>query len=220
MNTLSLVLLAALASAQNRAAEIDFQNQLDSLRAEQKKVSDNSAAVESALTAMNDGPLVGGEVVDAIRSRKLTVVYAPLTGGVVISEKTPRQNAAIAPVLARAAAEIVFAGMPDCAEKNYMIQSWEARSWIEMYGDPKTLPAIAPGYEDKELAARITQWLGRGNREMALELISKATKTKIIPDLEADASTAAEKATLAEANKRFTEFLWIERGWLQTYGLR
>lgn len=220
MNTLSLLLLASLASAQNRAAEIDFQNQLDSLRLEQKKVNDRAAAVEQTFVGMNDGVDVGGQVHDYIKERRISVVYAPLQGGIVIPEKTAAYPRAIAPILARYAAEKTFADMPDCAEKQYMILSWEARSWIELGGDPKALPVIEHlvSYQDVELADRMKLWLAGGmGREMALDNVARATNTKKIYELEDNASKA-RLAELSRANKRFTQFLADEDEWRRGYG--
>lgn len=218
MNTLSLLLLAALASAQNRAAEIDFQNQLDSLRAAQKVQAERAAAIEQTFTAINDGPEVGGQVHDYIKERRISVVYAPLAGGVVVPEKTAPFPRAIAPILARYAAEKTFADMPECSEKQYMIHSWEARAWIELGGDPKALPVIEhlAGYKDVELSGRIQRWLAAD----AVKRIGDATGTKSIQWLENEARSEEELKKLDEALRRYVKFRQEEREWLLSYKVK
>jgi len=212
MNT--LLLLAAFVFSQDRSAEIDFQNQLDSLRRVahlQAKSTEaaRASALAMTLTAMNDGVEVGGEVLRVIDARGLEPKA-------LVTAAAPNYPRVLGPQLARRAAAEEFSSMPDCAEKEYMIQSWETRVWLELGGDAGTLPVIEPliGYAEPAVAARHALWLTKG-RELALDKIGRATGKKTIPELEAEADSERRRAELAEANKRFTDFLLAESYWLR-----
>ena len=68
---LAALLLAVPAAAQNRAAEIDFENSLQ--ESSLLKSAQNSAAIERTLVAMNDGPEAGGKVVSYLREHDIKV---------------------------------------------------------------------------------------------------------------------------------------------------
>lgn len=212
----ALLLLAALAFPQDRAAEIDFQNQLDSLRgvqlARKSTAAVRASAIAMTLTAMNDGVEVGGLVLEVVEARKLDVAA-------LLPASAPDYPRVLGPIIARRAAELEFASMPECAEKRYMIQSWETRAWLELGGDPEGLPVLEwlIGHKDQAVAARYGLWLTKG-RESALERIGQATGTKTIPELESQAKTEPELRKLDEANKRFVRFLLEENDWRRRYG--
>ena len=65
---LAALLLAVPAVAQNRAAEIDFENASQLVKSAQSR-----AAVERTLVAMNDGPEAGGKVVAYLHERGIDV---------------------------------------------------------------------------------------------------------------------------------------------------
>lgn len=228
---LLLPFLAVSAAAQDRAAEIDFENELAQLRASQVVVDSTATkrinAVSQTLTAMADGPEMSGQVAEYIRAMDVKVEFAAQparsatkAGRIVLSEKLPLYPRVLGPLLAREAALMMLADMPDCAEKHYMRRSYEVRSWLDLGGTAKSLPVIEElaGYKDEGLSADFKVWLDNG-AEMALEKIGQATKTEIIPALLDKAKTPEEKSALEKANKRFVDFLINENDWRRYNGI-
>lgn len=228
---LLLPFLAVSAAAQDRAAEIDFENELVQLRSSQMAVDPAVAkranAVSQTLTAMADGPEISGQVAEYIRAMDVKVEFsaqparsATKAGKITLSEKLPLYPRVLGPMLAREAALMMLSDMPDCAEKHYMRRSYEVRTWLDLGGDRKALPVMEEltGYKDEGLAADFKVWLDNGS-ELALEKIGQATKTEIIPALLDKAATPEEKAALEKANKRFVDFLINENDWRRYNGL-
>jgi len=135
----------------------------------------------------------------------------------------------LAPYIAREAAPLLLAGMPDSAERRYMARSLEVRSWLELGGDPRALPVIEPlnGHKDEALAAEFKIWLDNG-AEAALEAMGRATGTDnlmvLIERRERELETRfytpegrrekrEDLGRLRAANARFTEFLLREIEW-------
>lgn len=183
------------------------------------------AVLETTLVAMNDGVEVGGLIVDFLRREQITLRFETMNepsrivpasiGGpavIVLSAALPRYPRVYAPQIARRAAELMYAGMLDSAERRYMIRSLEVRAWIELGGSPSTLPVLEPlnGYADKAAAARFSTWLSKDNQS-ALHAIGAETGTKTLPELE-DAPEAD--------NRAFVSFLMAESAWKRMYPAR
>lgn len=227
---LPLFLTAAL-HAQDRASEIDFENALRQARqpaaAYAAKTADRAAAVEATLTAMNDGPEVGGAIRSYIQDHALKIVFvdsversAYVPGTIQLGGSLPLYIRLLGPALTRETAGLMFSDMPDCAERRYMQLSLEVRSWLELGGDKSALPVLEPlaaYYKDAELAAGYRIWLGSG-AETALFLISGSVGIERIEELESKAKTDAERASWQSANKRFVAFLLDEIAWRESNG--
>lgn len=182
-----------------------------------------NVALDTAMTDMNDGPEIGGQVVSFVRDHKVEVRFEdqqPLsrTDGkaIVLDVKMSAYPRAIGPRVAWEAAPMMLADMPECAEKEYMRRSIAARVWLELGGEPSKLPVIEPlsGDKDPELAREMKLWLDNG-AELALDKIGAATKTRSLMDM-MDTADAASRKKLADANKRFTDFLIAEQQWKQS----
>lgn len=228
---LTALLLTVSASAQNRAAEIDFENALREAQApaaaHAAKALDRVGALESTLTAMNDGPEVAGEVRSYIQDKALRIVFsdsvvrsAQVGGTIQLGGSLPLYPRVLGPLLARETASLMLSDMPDCAEKRFMQVSLQVRTWLELGGDKSALPVIeslAPAYKDPALSAEFKLWLDNGS-ELALDKIGESAGVKIIPDLESKAKTADERAMWQAANKRFVAFLIAENEWRRSNG--
>ncbi|MEK7745831.1 MAG: hypothetical protein AAB576_04135 [Elusimicrobiota bacterium] len=171
--SLTLLLCAAPLSAQ---VPYDFEGSLIALQAQaaQSAAKRRSApglelkAVSAALTAMDDGNEVGALVLSALRERGVDIRIVPGTRGsslqedrergkstITLGDSLPPYPRVLASHVAREASILMFAGMPECAEREYMRRSVMARVWLELGGEPSTLPVIEPltGYQDPALAA-------------------------------------------------------------------
>lgn len=225
------LLLAVPAAAQNRAAEIDFENALND--SNMLKAAHNAAAVERAMVAMNDGPEAGGKVVEYIRANAVSVsvkdqpeaVKTVLTKGlaaITLSASLPMYPRVLAPLIAKEVAALMLADMPACAERSYMRRAIAGRVWTELGGEPSKLPVVEPLTGDKVSAVsdEITPWTDKGGAEMALYKIGEAEKLAALPDLIDIAKDAASKARYEAANARFVAFLIDEKFARQAAGLR
>ena len=230
---LAALLFAAPAVAQDRAAEIDFQNALEDAQRAAKASTEKQAAIERALVAMNDGPEAGGAVVAYLRDKGISVkaakqdaaVKSAVVNGktvITLSDALPAYPRVYAPLIAKEIATLMFADMPACAERSYMRRAVAARVWIELGGEPSKLPIVEPLTGDKVAAVsdEIAPWADKNGAEMALYKIGEAEKLKSIPDLLDSAKDAAEKAKLDAANGRFVAFLHDEKLTRQAAGLR
>lgn len=180
------------------------------------------AALDTTMTAMNDGVEQGGAVVTFVQDQKVEIRFedqaAPsrIDGKAIVLDwmiaPFPR---AIGPRVAWEAAAMMLAEMPECAEKEYMRRSIAARVWLELGGEPAGLPVVEPttGDKDEALAKDMKLWLDNDNAETALDKIGQATKTPSVQELEAAEKDAAKKAKLFDADARFTRFLAQERDW-------
>lgn len=225
------LLLAVPAAAQNRAAEIDFENALNESNV--LKAAHNAAAVERAMVAMNDGPEAGGKVVEYIRSNGISVsvkdqseaVKTVLTKGrasITLSSSLPQYPRVLAPLIAKEIAALMLADVPVCSERSYMRRAIAGRVWTELGGEPSKLPVVEPLTGDKVSAVsdEITPWTDKGGAEMALYKIGEAEKLSALPDLIDVAKDAASKAKYEAANARFVAFLIDEKLARQAAGLR
>lgn len=225
------LLLAVPAAAQNRAAEIDFENALH--ESNMLKASQNAAGVERAMVAMNDGPEAGGKVVEYIRANGVSVsvkdqaeavktVVAKGRASITLSSSLPMYPRVLAPLIAKEVAALMLADMPVCAERSYMRRAIAGRVWTELGGEPSKLPVVEPLTGDKVSAVsdEITPWTDKGGAEMALYKIGEAETLPALPDLIDVAKDAASKAKYEAANARFVAFLIDEKLARKAAGLR
>jgi len=225
------LLLAVPAAAQNRAAEIDFENAVQDAKLAES--AQRAAAVERAMIAMNDGPEAGGKVVEFVRSHNIEVIMKSQTEAsktvvangrtsIVLSSSLPLYPRVLAPLIAKEAAALMLADMPLCAERSYMRRAIAGRVWTELGGEPSKLPVVEPLTGDKVSAVsdEITPWTDKGGAEMALYRIGEAETLPALPDLIDVAKDAASKAKYEAANARFVAFLIDEKLARQSAGLR
>lgn len=230
---LAALLLAVPAVAQNRAAEIDFQNALEDAQAAAKSSTAKQAAIERALVAMNDGPEAGGAVVAYIRAHGVSVRPATQAEAVktvvkdgktviTLSDALPSFPRVYAPLIAKEVAALMYADMPACAERSYMRRAVAARVWTELGGEPAKLPVIEGTTGDRVAAVsdEIAPWADKNGAEMALYKIGELEKLSSIPDLTDAAKDPAVKAKLDAANAKFVAFLIDEKPARQAAGLR
>lgn len=230
---LAALLLASPALAQNRAAEIDFQNALEEAQAAAKAATAKRAAIERTLVAMNDGVEAGGVVVAYLRDKAISVVPAVQPEAVKVvmvagkpeirlSVDLPAYPRVYGPLIAKEVAAMIYADMPACAERSYMRRAVAARVWVELGGEFSKLPVIEGLTGDKVSAVsdEIAVWGDKNGAEMALYKVGEAEKLSSIPELQDSAKDAAAKAKLDAANARFVAFLIDERPARQAAGLR
>lgn len=225
-----VVLLAVPAAAQNRAAEIDFQNALEDARREHSIRAPQIAAVERTLTAMNDGVGAGERVVAYIRERGVRVVVAPQpevvknVGGVItLSDALPAYPRVYGPLIASEVAKLMYADMPASAERAYMRRATAGRVWVELGGEPGALPVVEPLTGDKVQAIvdEIGSWASHDGAQMTLYKAGQAENLPELPEmLDAARRDAKLYADLAVANSRFVAFLLDERDVRRSAGLR
>lgn len=228
---LAALFLAVPAAAQNRAAEIDFENALrDSKIA---KSAQNRAALERTMVAMNDGPEAGSKVVAYLRERGIEVfvksqpeaVKTSVEKGrtsITLSDAVPAYPRVYGALIAKEAAALMLADMPACVERSYMRRATSGRVWTELGGEPSSLPIVEALTGDKVPAVsdEIFLWAEKGGAEMALYKIGEVEKLLSLPDLADAAKDAVVKAKLDAANARFVAFLIDEKLARQAAGLR
>ena len=231
---LAALLLAAPAVAQDRAAEIDFQNSLEEAQAAAKAATAKKAAIERTLVAMNDGPEAGGAVVAYLRAKGIDVIAVPQAEAVkttvlkdgrtaiLLSDSLPAYPRVYGPLIAKEVAAKMYADMPACAERSYMRRAVAARVWVELGGEFSKLPVIEGLTGDKvdAVSDEIAVWGDKNGAEMALYKVGEAEKLQSIPELQDAAKDPAVKAKLDAANARFVAFLIDERPARQAAGLR
>lgn len=222
-NALLALLLAVPAAAQNRAAEIDFQNQLEEMRAAAKAATERSKTVAQTVADMRREP-AGTLVTDQMDSEGITVVSRKqpeasklvVENGrklVVLSDALPVSKLVFGALFAKEVAATIFADMPACSERSYMRRGVAARVWIELGGKVKDLPIVDAATAElvSAVSDEIAPWADKNGAEMALYKIGMLDNLKSIPELEGETKDKAELAKLEAANKRFTSFLWDER---------
>jgi hypothetical protein len=225
---LAALLLAVPAAAQDRAAEIDFEN---ALRDSKLKSVQDRAAVERTIVAMNDGVEAGEKIVSYMREHGIEVSVASqkeaskttVENGktrITLSDALPAYPRVYGPLIAKEIAALMFADMPACAERSYMRRATAGRVWTELGGEPSKLPVVEPLSGDKVSAVtdEISVWTANG-AEMALYKIGEAEKLGSIPELE-QAAGKQELIKLGEANARFVAFLIDEKPARKAAGLR
>lgn len=237
---LALLSVAAVipAAAQDRSAEIEWENHLRDL--EDKKAARAAerakkvAAIERTLVAMNDGVEMGGEVVEWLREHGVEVKLGsevqtePVSvterdGKVVIwlAESLPAYPRVYGPLVARAVAERKLAGYPASAERAYMVRGVAGRVWLELGGEPSRLPVIegTANLAVPAVSEAMGAWATDG-AQMALYKTGQAENLAELYELQSGAKTQAEKDALEAANKRFVAFLLAERDARDAAGLR
>ncbi len=233
-HALVALLLAVPAAAQNRAAEIDFENALHEAQEAAKEATRKRAVIERTLVAMNDGPEAGGSVVSYLRERGIEVmpaIQAEASSTMVLgdgrtvirlSAALPEYPRVYAPLIAKEAAAMMTADMPECAERSYMRRAIAARVWVELGGEFAKLPVIEGLTGDRVPAVSdvIAPWGDAGGAQMALYKIGEAEKLKSLPELTDETTDPAVKAKLEAANSRFVAFLLDERLARRAAGLR
>lgn len=235
---LAALLLAVPAFAQDRAAEIEWENHLremsDKQAAQSVERAKKIAAIERTLVAMNDGVEAGGRVMafieangveiklgEKVQTEPVSVVVRDGKTKIYLSEALPAYPRVYGPLIAKEIAALMYAGMPECSERAYMRRGTAGRVWLELGGDPKDLPIVEP--ITAELVAAVSDeigvWADKDGAQMALFKIGEREKLKSIPELEEGASKE-DAAKLEAANKAFVAFLLDERDARRAAGLR
>lgn len=228
-----LLAVAAPAFAQDRAAEIDFQNSLqDAEVAKAARAAQNRATLERTVVAMNDGPEAGGAVMSYLGSKGVGIKLSTQSEAVKVvvidgmkvislSDALPAYPRVYGPLIASEAARMMYADMPACAERAYMRRGTAGRVWVELGGQPKDLPIVEPLTAElvAAVSGEIGDWAGKDGAQMALYKIGIAEKLFSIPELQQMASKE-DAVKLEAANKRFVAFLLDERDARQAAGLK
>jgi len=228
---LAALLLAVPAAAQNRAAEIDFENALHD--SQLSKTAQDRAAVSRTLVAMNDGPEAAGKVVSYLRERGIEVsvkeqneasktVVEKGRVSITLSAALPAYPRVYGALIAKEAAALMLADMPACAERSYMRRATAGRVWTELGGEPSKLPVVEAITGDKvpAISDEISLWADKGGAEMALYKIGEAEKLQSLPEMTDAVKDPAAKAKLDAANARFVAFLIDEKPARAAAGLR
>jgi hypothetical protein len=225
------LLLAVPAVAQDRAAEIDFENHLQDLEsknaAKAVERAKSIAAIERTLVAMNDGPEGAGRVVAYLNDKSIEVklgsdVQTEPVSVTVRSGKTtiwlapslPAYPRVFGPLIAKEVAALMYADMPACAERSYMVRGTAGRVWIELGGEPGKLPVIE-GLKDLAVPA-VSEALGAWATDAAQMALYKIGQAENLPEL----YELKESPAVEAANKRFVIFLLDERDLRNANGLR
>lgn len=219
-------LLVGSLQAQDRSAEIDFQNSLDSARTAAFARSLSAQRAE-ALRQARQTMICGGEesmrTSGYLQDEATPVEWAKQVpasvrkGGVIIlSDALALDTLTLGPVLAGEAQALMDDAMPDCAEKAYFRRSVETRVWLEL-----------GGRRGPQAPAAYRLWLDNG-AEMALDMIASQSKSEILPVLIDRQQAVVKMAAAAElpaarqrlealekANSRFAQFLQSESRWKQ-----
>lgn len=113
---------------------------------------------------------------------------------VLINEnlKGDKPYAYYAVLIAREAAEFIHIGMPESAEKRYMIYSCMAEVYFELYGTRADLPQIW-GVKDEEAGAQINAWVWDGP-DGGPDTIAREGKYKTLKTLIAETQLAIDQA--------------------------
>lgn len=224
-----LVLAAAAANAQEyrraqaQAAEDSYRAMI-SAQASAAKTSAQSGrvrslTVDSTLVALNDGVEAGGRVIAYLNDHKISVytedqaepVKTAVVNGapaIVLSSRLPARPRVYGPLIAQEAAKGMYADMPACGERSYMVMATAARVFAELGGDFNALPKVdgddAPAVKDA-----VAPWLD--NVEATVDDLAERDHVSTIPALRQKASDPKAAAALDAADKRFVAFLMDER---------
>lgn len=224
------LILAVPAAAQDRAAEIDFENQLQDMESAQAKAVERAkaiAVIERTIVAMNDGPEAGGRVVAYLNDKGIEVKLGedgqtePVTVAVRAGKTTIRLNPSLpayprvyGPLIAKEVAAKMYADMPACAERAYMVRGTAGRVWLELGGEPAKLPVIE-GLKNLAVPA-VSEAMGAWATDAAQMALYKIGQAENLPELYELGESPANEA----ANKRFVIFLLDERDTRNAAGLR
>ena len=225
------LILAVPAVAQDRAAEIEWDNHVQEL--ESKKIAQlaerakSIAAIERTLVAMNDGPEAGGLVVAYMNDKGIEVKLGSdvQTDPVSVTNRAgkailwlnpslPAYPRVYGPLIAKEIAALMYADMPACAERSYMVRGTAGRVWIELGGEPSNLPVIE-GLTGAKVPA-VSEAMGAWATDAAQMALYKIGQAENLPELYELKDAPAVEA----ANKRFVIFLLDEREIRQANGLR
>lgn len=223
----ALVLAAANASAQTSGRDSDLWEQALQREIHAQTVAAKSAAkaaapgrvLDETLVAMNDGPEASGRVIAYLNEHGISVAIAKqaetvkttTVGGkttITISDAVPAHPRAYAPLIADEAAKKIYADMPACGERSYMIMATAARAFSEMGGDFKALPKI-DGDDAPAIKDLISLWTV--GAETAVDELARRDGVPTLPDLEQKAGDPKTAQALADQDKRFVAFLLDER---------
>ncbi|MDP3544386.1 MAG: hypothetical protein Q8T11_18130 [Elusimicrobiota bacterium] len=224
------LILAVPAAAQNRAAEVDFENQLQEMESAQAKAVERAkaiAAIERTLVAMNDGPEAGGRVVAYLDDNGIEVKLGsdvqtdPVSVTVRAGKTTLWLNPALpayprvyGPLIAKEVAAKMYADMPACAERAYMVRGTAGRVWLELGGEPAKLPVIE-GLKNLAVPA-VSEAMGAWATDAAQMALYKIGQAENLAELYEMGESPAHES----ANKRFVIFLLDERDARNASGLR
>ena len=192
--------------------------------------ADPSAGLYSAAVAMGDsGDSTGVWLTDWLKEHNAKYQFdASITGTssrrieadgtgkravVLINESARGDGKAMryyAVLITREAAEFVHMGMPESAEKRYMINSCMAEVYFELFGTRAELPMIG-GVKDEEAAAQINSWVWDGP-DGGPDTIARAGNYKKLSTLIEEANLAIAQA---KQDGRDTAALEKNLGYLQ-----
>jgi len=218
MKIAALVLLAA-AAVPAVAQFSAVQDAVDGARARAAATSERARTLQSTLTAMNDGPDAGGRVVAALAAANITVHLAAQSAPaalatqdgarvILVSDALPARPRVYAPLIAAAAAPLLYSDMPACAEREYMRAATAARAFFELGGDFAALPIVdgAPA-----AAVKNAVWAWTSDAQTAVEEAGRRSGLRTLPELEAAAKDPKDAAALSAADQEFVSFLLDER---------
>lgn len=225
------LILAVPAAAQDRAAEIDWENYQQELAvkkaAQSVERAKSIAAIERTLVAMNDGPEAGGRVVAYMNEKGIEVklgtdvqtdpVSVTVREGKAIiwlNPSLPAYPRVYGPLVAKEVATLMLADMPACAERAYMVRGTAGRVWIELGGEPSSLPVIE-GLKGLKVPA-VSEAMGAWATDAAQMALYKIGQAENLPEL----FEMKGGAEIEAANKRFVVFLLDERAIRNANGLR
>lgn len=176
-------------------------------------------ALETTLTALNDGIEAGGRVTAWITDKQVSVYTATqpeaaktvVAGGktaIVLSDALPAHPRVYGPLIAHEAAQAIYADMPASGERSYMVMATAARVFAELGGDFNALPTV-DGDAAPAVKAVVEYWLD--SPQGVIDELARRDGVKIIPDLQQEAKDPKTAAALDAANRRFVAFLLDER---------
>lgn len=97
-----------------------------------------------------------------------------------------------AALIGREAGELVHIGMPESAEKRYMVNACAAEPYFELFGTRMELPVFS-GVRDEALAEQVNNWVENGP-ESGPEEIAQRTGVKLLKTLIGEAELALAQA--------------------------
>lgn len=189
------------------------------------------AALSEAITFMGDsGDGTGVWLTDWLKAHRARYEFSSSIEGtssrrvdtdaqgrvpvILINEKARGSGHAYAyyaVLAAREAAEFVHMGMPESAEKRYMVYSCMAEVYFELYGTRADLPMIG-GVKDEEAAAQINAWVwdgpdsgpdavAQGGKYKKISTLMEETSQAIAQAKQAGSDTAALEVQFAQLQK-------------------
>lgn len=108
-----------------------------------------------------------------------------------------------AALIAREAAELVHIGVPESAEKRYMINACTAEAFFELYGTRSELPVFS-GVRDEELSKQVFVWV-ENDPDSGPEIIARRTGQKLLKTQISEAELALAQAVQDGADTQALE---------------